>query len=142
MSRSPDDIPDLWPAEFEEIDVLPPVTILRAQATRLTQRTRGILEGQVESHSFKNVFYHSLNIVAPALDGYTYQLCSVSHPITLYPADVNKNDRTSVQVNDQDALYQALQRVFASKETSRIVQALLVQSKLGEQPPAEDELPF
>ncbi len=40
-------IPDLWPDEIAELDVLTPVAILRVQAGQLRQKTRGLVEADV-----------------------------------------------------------------------------------------------
>src|SRR5438093_13367585 len=85
------ELPDLWPKDIgsETGGLIPPVTLLRAQAARLAERTNGILEGKVESSSTSDgLFLHSLIIVAPALGNYRYELLRVNHRIQLYPLEV------------------------------------------------------
>ena len=93
---------DLWPDDFGNIKVAPPILILRAQAGGLTKKTRGEVEGRVVTNRLKSDISHVFQIIAPALDGYTYNLFEVVHPIELYPLRVFVDpgrDSTSAPMN-------------------------------------------
>ncbi len=132
-------IPDLWPDDFTgESDFLLPVTILREQASALTQRTKGILEAQVRSAKPKNdegeqKFLHDFLIVAPALDDYTFELFYVIHEIQTYPARIYFHDTpkepTLYTAEHQDELLGVLRTIFNHETTRKIVQSLIAQSK-------------
>ena len=60
-------IPDLWPASVK-VEILTPYAILRAQATKLTERTQGIVEGKVRSREVApSLICHTFELLAPVL---------------------------------------------------------------------------
>jgi hypothetical protein len=127
-------IPDLWPEDIShEISVIMPVNILREQASALTERTKGLLEGLVQSFKPNRPdedFHHTLSIVAPALDNYQHTLLWVYHGISGYPARVETPDGQLRSGLGQDAFVETLKAIFAQDQTKRIIQALLAQSTL------------
>jgi hypothetical protein len=85
-------IPDLWPQSID-VKVLPPIALLRYQASQLPQHTQGILEAEVatsvEKKSESSRVIHDFRIVAPALEGYTYGLFQAWHDKDfVYPVSV------------------------------------------------------
>jgi hypothetical protein len=127
-------IPDLWPQEeFGALGELPPVTILREQATHLGERTHNLVEAQVRTTApSADHFLHHFELVAPALDNYTYPLFSVAHDIRLYPLTVDFHPSSSLsegfKAQTQEEFLDRLRTIFASPETKRIIQALISQS--------------
>ena len=94
-----DTIPDLWPSAALKMNVLTPVAILRTQATRLGQRTGGVLVGEVTVVTGENKqVVLSLELIVPALNNYRYRLLSVRHAQdAIYPAEVSaKSLKSSV----------------------------------------------
>src|SRR5579872_5269023 len=79
-------MPNLWPGNFGDLTVTPPLTFLREQANHLAQQTKGLLEGLVTTTKDGDNFVHSFSVVAPSLDNYTYLLFAVNHPVEFYPA--------------------------------------------------------
>jgi len=133
---------DLWPADFGEISTTSPASILRKQAKALTERTNGVLRGDVSSRSSQGTFHHSLYVVAPTLKNYKYRLLKVSHGIGFYPATIDFHDR-EMNAFDEDDLIQALRTVLHSEEAKRVIQALLSQSNDPESfTEDDDDLPF
>ncbi len=124
-------IPDLWPGDIsEKTDILMPVTILREQAAALTQRTKGLLEGNVRSENPKypgDDFVHRFELVAPALDNYRYELFFVAHDLTGYPARVCF-DGKEPKAETQEAFVNLLRIVFNQGKTKGAIQSLLAQS--------------
>jgi hypothetical protein len=83
-------IPDLWP-DLEQSQITPPVAILREQAAALGKKTRYLLEGCVDTSVVKRPledtrsFRHRFLVVAPSLDGYSYELFWIEHGVGQYP---------------------------------------------------------
>lgn len=75
------EIPDLWDADIR-VDVLSPLAILKIQAERLTQRTKGLLRARVyttaEGSGDEPDDVHHLELFAPAIN-YTEQILTVEN---------------------------------------------------------------
>ena len=121
-------IVNLWPEDFGTPDEVPPVVILKQQATMLGQRTQNILIGDVASGSTEpDTIYHNFYIVAPALGNYRYKLCWLSQKVTsLYPVWLSDREQP---LENAEALLEALRILFSSEKTTKVVQSLLAQSK-------------
>ncbi len=78
-------IPDLWPTSVK-VEILTPYAILRAQATKLTERTQSIVEGQVRSRAVApSLICHTFDLIAPVLS-FRYTLLRLWHRETMvYP---------------------------------------------------------
>lgn len=87
----PTQIPSLWPDNID-VDVVPPIAVLRHQASELRERTKGLLEAEVRSWPSKQEqgrIIHEFQIRAPALEGYTYSLFRIWHNKDfVYPAEI------------------------------------------------------
>lgn len=146
-------IENLWPSDILTIDIVPPVALLRQQATQLGQITQNILVGFVEtmqrtdeetSETVYNNLTHTLYIVAPALGNYRYKLITIIHSVDdLYPVHViydaaNKYDppkSTMTQdmslggsLENEDQLIQRLRKTFHHEQTKKVMQSLIAQS--------------
>lgn len=78
-------IPTLWP-EGIKVDVLPPLTILRYQAAKIRELTKGILEGEVTTVTGPDDFVsHRLDLIAPTLDGRRFRVLTATHRADFYP---------------------------------------------------------
>ena len=131
-----------WPDEFGETQIVAPVTLLRQQAAQLGQKTRGMVEAQVgsmtEGHPLYDAiskatgrpfFRHSFKIVAPSLDGYTYELFTIRHGIDLYPVQIVPGSFSGArpELQTEEDLLEWLKGVLGSDRTKRIVGSLLAQ---------------
>src|SRR5690606_17707243 len=68
------------------VDLVPPVTILRAQANKLGQLTKGILEAEVTTVTGDEDFaVHRLDLLAPALDDRRVRVLTATHRADYYP---------------------------------------------------------
>jgi hypothetical protein len=144
-------VEDLWPADIESApDQLPPITILKQQAAMLGQRTRNLLEGQVETRTEESYrrLRHVLFIVAPALDFYRYPLLEVEHAVVgIYPVTITASwnaprepeeegigvdeslDRHyKLTASDESQFKNALKDLLGHEETKKIIGSLLAQS--------------
>jgi hypothetical protein len=131
---------DLWPSDLGIASIVTPAAILRAQATFLGERTKGVLEGAIDTSSANDEVYHQFVIKVPALGNYRYTLFQVHHPVTLYPVIVDQeptkvtsiSELMKVRVNadlpNEDALRAWLRRTFASEATKRIIASLYAQA--------------
>jgi hypothetical protein len=139
----PDPIEDLWP-DLNPIAIVTPASILKTQAAALSQKTRGLLQGEVETWSAEQTIYHQLTLVVPALENYRYSLLRIHHSPTLYPVYVDQSPfpvvegqrtdwnaelgRTTYVVQDEGTFRAWLRHAFAAPETKRILESLLAQA--------------
>jgi hypothetical protein len=127
---------DLWPADLAKQNVQTPVSILRAQAAHLGQKTSNLVEGRVDTLSREGRIYHRFLLVAPALDNYSYELFRISHEATMYPIVVEEEPRASdnLRINtrkmlsSEDEFVDWLRSALSSEQTRRVVESLFSQS--------------
>src|SRR5437660_2266298 len=79
---------DFWPDIAVQEPVTTPLSIMKEQASALARKTKGLLEGRVDTTTLLGSFTHRFNIVAPTLDDYSYALFRVEHDLLLYPARI------------------------------------------------------
>lgn len=128
-------IPDLWPEDFGTTEITSPLVFLKRQAKALAEKTKGLLEGIVQSPTIMPVaadeakFRYTFLIKAPAL-GYTYRLFEIVHTIRLYPVDIYFLPKNTVSTaKDEDELKAVLTKILSDPETIRIVNALIAQTR-------------
>ena len=126
----PSAIPDLWPDDLSVADVVPPVVILRQQASLLGKKFKYVIEGEVQSDELGGNFVHSLYIVAPALGDYHYLLCRVTHDIEPYPLRIiDVKDLQQIPCKDEQEFIKELGNIFQSEWTRRVMASLIAQSE-------------
>jgi hypothetical protein len=144
----------LWPPDIAaSTKRLSPVAILRQQATLLGQRTKNLVEAEVETKAadHQKKLQHWFYLVAPALDFYKYPLFRVEHsPTQFYPLMIRfnvgaetstKGDRSSkfegitsreqvmmLRVKSEAEFTAHLKTIFAADETKKVIQSLIDQS--------------
>src|SRR5438270_951123 len=69
---------DLWSDDIQ-VDVLPPIAVLRAQEHLLAQKTRNILQAQLTVTEGQDQVELGLDLVAPALNSYRARLLTARH---------------------------------------------------------------
>ena len=129
---------DLWPDEIAAAEgAVPPITILKQQASVLGLRTKNLIEAEVDTGTTDNQRHlqHTLVLVAPALSFYRYPLLEVEHSATkMYPATVrvSSDDADSatseIRAENEDEFKDALRKIFARPQTKRVIGNLLAQS--------------
>jgi hypothetical protein len=131
--RTNDLWPDFAPAEGE----VPPITILKEQASLLGLKLKNLVEADVETGTtdYQRFLRHTLVLIAPVLNFYRYKLLEVEHSATeLYPATIKAssddpaNPISNIKADNQDEFKAALKDVFASAQTKRVIENLLAQS--------------
>ena len=130
-------IPNLWPVEQVQVDVLTPLAILRVQATNLNQMTQGILVGKVSTLSSEETVQHHLDVLVPVLNNYRHRLLSVTHakdrayPVVVqaeYCNDVLISLVNGCQSFTQDHFMNLLGRILESQAIVSVLQSLIAQS--------------
>ena len=113
-----DSIPDLWPEEFGDAGLTTPHSILQAQASALSKKTKGLVEGEMKSSQGSGGdFVHQLYLIAPVLD-YRFHLLTVTHAIDLYPVNIQDlANNTAHKVGNQSDYVDILSQVFATEKT-------------------------
>jgi hypothetical protein len=143
------EIVDLWPDEIKVEKLMPPVTILRQQASLLGKKTKNIVQGEVEDvRSNANLFIYAFYIIVPALNNYRYRLFNISYELSLYPLQMyvendirkeipsdfikRKDDTVDplefVYADSEKDFLEILRIVFNSTKVMRVISVLLSQS--------------
>src|SRR5438132_350197 len=102
----------MWGKLPVDIEIRPPVSFLKEQASLLTKETKGLLQGQVAVQGAAPSLTASLDIVAPALNGYRVRTVTISHGIAFYPVTM-KNELTGQAVPaGNEAMFSSVLRTF------------------------------
>jgi hypothetical protein len=120
------------------------LSILREQAGLLTQRTRGVLRGEVETWTAGGQVTFAFNIVVPSLGGYKYILFAMHYFPTEprgYPVFVDTapkgvfsegspDEKPSVagRIDNENEFRNWLRLTFNSDEAKRLVESLYGQA--------------
>jgi len=110
-------IPSLWPDDIK-VDVLPPLAILRVQASKIHQLTKGVLLGDIQTVTGSDGFVsHRLDLIAPALDKRRKSIVSVTHREAFYPVVIEADCfRPKVQPSPAGYAGAAMNLVIGSSE--------------------------
>lgn len=147
-------VENLWPIDIRATSKqLSPVAILKRQASLLGERTKNLVEAEVETKAtdHQKKLQHWFYLVAPALDFYKYPLFRVEHsPTQFYPLMIRfigsaetstKGDRSGkfegitsreqvmmLRVKSEAEFTAHLKTIFAADETKKVIQSLIDQS--------------
>lgn len=135
---------DLWPDNINTVDASAPVRIIRHQASCLSEKTRGLVHGDVKQHSddgswgSRYPFEWSFCLVAPALNNYTYRLFTIRHDFGLYPVkfdidrdvihEIAPDSEQQIEADSEDDLVETLEQIFRSAKTQQIIHAMIAQT--------------
>jgi|SRR5579872_2150642 len=125
---------DFWPDMGTVTPIITtPLGILKEQAAALARKTKGLLEGRVDSYTDTfDGFLHHFRIVAPTLNNYAYELFRVRHDVMLYPLQIDwprLGKPETLEIKGQEAFEDSLKAILASEETRRVISTLLAQVK-------------
>ena len=139
----PDKIEDLWP-DINPAAIVTPASILKTQAAALSQKSKGLLQGEVETWAYEQNIYHRFSLVVPALENYRYSLLRVHHLPTVYPVYIDESPlpviegestdwnsaagQTTYSLQDEASFRGWLRKALAATETKRILESLLAQA--------------
>jgi hypothetical protein len=123
-------MPDLWPAEFGVLEVVPPVAILREQAQLLASKTNGLVHGNVNGFGSGNIIQFNFDLFAPALN-YTFRLFTIEHGVDPYPVKIMAGELFSqpLVAADPEQFAEMLKNVLASDKVLKVIRSLITQSK-------------
>jgi hypothetical protein len=130
----------LWP-DLPREPIRTPHSILLEQASFLGEKTRGLVVGRVTRDrevlraqpEEEEKLRSTLTIVAPSLNNYSYAVCTITYPISLYPCRLFFHaSRESRAVADEADLTAGLRAIFGSKELIRVMTGLLGQIQADE----------
>ena len=123
-------MPDLWPADFGRLKVIPPLSLLREQAGFLATKTDGRLRGHVLTSLSGISVLHQFLLVAPALDDYSYKLFEVAHTVQLYPATIQtEGGGREYPCETYEQFVRSLREVLTSERTVSIIRAIIAQTE-------------
>ena len=126
--------PDLWPDKLNLTEEETPLSILKAQAEALSDRTRHAVSGWVETIVRGHVRYqHEFSILAPVLGTQAkVPILQLSHPLLdLLPVrcDLLFQNPETFQAQTMQELKEWLRTQLASERTMKIVANLYAQAR-------------
>lgn len=111
-------IPDLW-SEDINVNVLPPIAVLKTQESLLARKTQGMLQAKVTTTETDKLVQHSLDLIAPGLNFYRERLLSATHGREmLYPVTITSEAFAPQPLN----VTQALGAVFKRSLDPSVIQ--------------------
>ena len=126
---------DLWGDLPNANDIRTPHSILLEQANHLKVKTQGLLVGNVLRSTEIEHFYNTLQIIAPSLSNYTYNVLRVTHTITLYPCNVHSFAQSkSWAPGDERQLEEVLAEILRSAQVHRVINGLQAQIRADAPP--------
>lgn len=134
---------DFWPNDLAVSTVLTPIAILKEQAALLTEKTNGLIVGDVESrrpspynvHEYARAcsddgLVHIFRLIVPALDDYCYELLSIIHPVQLYPLELRYSPTdTNWTVTSEEEFVEVLKNVLSCEATLNVIRSLVAQAQ-------------
>jgi hypothetical protein len=122
---------NLWGNVSLADTVKPPVAILREQAALLGNLTNNVLEGHVRTERIADRIINYLDIVAPALEYYTFTVLEIRHHgIEFYPLTVVPSmDGKPTDCKDEMEFIAKLEEALSSQAVHKVIESLLAQSK-------------
>lgn len=123
---------NLW-GELGTEKITLPLTILKAQAAKLGELTDNVLQGNIDQVPPGDdwEFAYVLDIIAPALNNYTYTVLRIMHDVAGYPAtvfDCVDGFESAVAIETEDEFVRHLASILSSRHVRGVVNALLTQS--------------
>ena len=119
---------DLWP-DFQAPEAInSPVFLLKEQAAKLQQKTKGlVLAGLRPASAPDGSFWVGFDLSSPALGEYTYRLFEVTYPPQFFPITLTSADGTET-AQSLGGFKGALESVLRSPRTKQIVEAIMAQA--------------
>ena len=124
----------LWPT-FDTVNLeRDPRIILKEQAMFLEKATKNVLSAEIRTtadnqSASRNKIIYDLQIVAPLLSDYRYNLLEIEGKIdTLYPLRIVPSSGEKEEVRNEREFIDALERIFKSEKTKKIISVLLARS--------------
>ena len=108
-----------------------PASILRVQAVILNQLTKGVLLGSIEQDpAVNNILVYNFAVTAPAINNYKFNILTVQYSITIYPLTlIDHTTQVQRQCLNEEAFITHLKNILSSLQITRVISALLIQSR-------------
>jgi len=116
----------LWGELSLEIQEKPPVAYLKEQANKISSLTKNILRGQVVIYG---EFSFDLELVAPALNNYTYTILRMYSSLNMYPLEINAYGIGNYKCENEDQFVDAIRAILSSPKVHGVITSLVAQSK-------------
>jgi hypothetical protein len=138
---------NLWPADFQEVEVVKPLDIIKKQADYLSTITNKMVYGEVEDSEGLEFIeggfgFYSFNyrflIKSKYVDKYSFRVLSFAHDIPIYPAIILLNDNIkkeldfnsrAVKSDNSESLTNLLKDILHTKKLREVVGSLITLSK-------------
>ncbi len=121
---------NLWGELPDGEGIRTPYSILKEQITFLEQGTKGLLTGSIARQSSSNQTTLILQIIAPALNNYSFEVTTIKHEMSLYPLDIANHARgVWTRCADEQAFMTNLEEILKSPRVKNVISGLLAQIK-------------
>ncbi len=119
---------DLWP-DFQAPEAInSPIFLLKEQAAKLQQKTKGlVLAGLRPASAPDGSFWVGFDLYSPALGEYAYRLFEVTYPPKLFPVALT-DDGVTRMASNLDQFRSLLESVLRSPRTKQVVEAIMAQA--------------
>jgi hypothetical protein len=119
---------DLWP-DFQAPETTgSPVFLLKEQAAKLTQKTKGlVLAGLRPASAPDGSFWVGFDLYSPALGEYPFRLFEVTYPPEFFPITLTAGDGVH-EARTLEQFRQVLESVLPSPRTKQVVEAIMAQA--------------
>jgi len=119
---------DLWP-DFQTPEAInSPVFLLKEQAAKLQQKTKGlVLAGLRPASAPDGSFWVGFDLYSPALGEYSYRLFEVTYPPQFFPVTLTAAYGAQT-AKTLDQFRKLLESVLRSPRTKQVVEAIMAQA--------------
>jgi hypothetical protein len=107
-----------------------PLSILREQASALTEQTKGAIVGSVETRTDNGTLDVHLTLIVPALNDYRHRILTYKQPIDLYPGHLVASGQEMarfIEISDENQFVSEVKGILSSDRTKNILTSLLAQ---------------
>jgi hypothetical protein len=108
-----------------------PTSILREQASILSELTKGVLIGAIEQEPTNtNTLIYNFSITAPAINNHKFAILTLQYSITIYPLTLTDHTvHVQRQCLNEENYTATLKAILSSTQVKRVIAALLIQSQ-------------
>jgi hypothetical protein len=119
---------DYWPDFQAPESVNSPVYVLKEQAAKLQQKTRGLVKAGLRPASAPDgSFWVGFDLYSPALGEYLYHLFEVTYPPEFFPVTFTSGDETQ-RAQNLEEFKALLEAELRKARTKQVVEAIMAQA--------------
>jgi hypothetical protein len=121
-------VADFWPDFQVPESIDSPVFLLKEQAAKLRQKTKGlVLAGLRPASTPDGSFWIGFDLYSPALGEYSYRLFEVMYPTEFFPLTLTEGEKAHTAQN-LEQFNVLLSSVLRSPRTKQVVEAIMAQA--------------